>query len=200
MNATPRTRDIDDLLEEWLGLDVSTVGTAAVDRAVHERLKATGLIDPAAYARKARGDTAERDLLVEGVIVAESWFFRDRQVFEFVADVAATRAAVPGRRPVRIICAPSASGEEPYSLAMALFDAGLTAEQFAIDAIDISRRSLARAAEGRYSANAFRNADLAFRDRWFAAEAGQAVIDRRIRDQVRFAWANLLDPVFADGR
>jgi len=200
MNATPRTRDIDDLLEEWLGLDVSTVGTAAVDRAVRERLKATGLIDPAAYARKARGDTAERDLLVEGVIVAESWFFRDRQVFEFVADVAATRAAVPGRLPVRILCAPSASGEEPYSLAMALFDAGLTAEQFAIDAIDISRRSLARAAAGRYSANAFRNADLAFRDRWFAAEAGQAVLDRRIRDQVRFAWANLLDPVFADGR
>ena len=34
MNTTPRTRDIDDLLEEWLGLDVSTVCTAAVDRAV----------------------------------------------------------------------------------------------------------------------------------------------------------------------
>lgn len=192
--------DIEALLREWLGLDAATVGQAAVERAVRGRMKATGVDDPATFARLLRADPAARDLLVEDVIVAESWFFRDRQVFEFVTDFAVTRAAVPGHAPVRILCAPAAGGEEPYSVAMALFEAGLTAEQFTIDAIDISRGALERAAAGRYSANAFRNADLAFRDRWFTADGATAVLAEPVRQAVRLEWANLLDPAFAAGR
>jgi chemotaxis protein methyltransferase WspC len=83
---------------------------------------------------------------------------------------------------------------------MSLFDAGLTASQFEVDAIDISRRTLARAQAARYSVNAFRNADLGFRDRWFRRDGGQWVVDPKIVRQVRFAWANLLDDAFAAGR
>ncbi len=192
--------EIETLLRDWIGLDIATVGRAAVERAVRQRMERLELPDPAAYARLARRETAERDELVEEVIVAESWFFRDRQVFDFVADFAATRAAISGRGPVRILCAPAAGGEEPYSMAMALFEAGLAKEQFLIDAIDISRRALARAAAGRYSANAFRDADLAFRDRWFIVSGGHSEISGRVREQVRLEWANLLDPGFAAGR
>ena len=192
--------DIESLLRDWIGLDLATVGRAALERAVRQRLERLGLTDPAAYARLVRRETAERDELVEEVIVAESWFFRDRQVFDFVADFAATRVVIPGRSPVRILCAPAAGGEEPYSMAMALFEAGLATEQFSIDAIDISRRALERAAAGRYSANAFRNADAAFRDRWFTASGGHAEISSRVQKQVRLEWANLLDPAFAAGR
>jgi len=192
--------EIATLLRDWIGLDMATVGRAAVERAIRQRMERLGLSDPVAYGRLARRETAERDELVEEVIVAESWFFRDRQVFDFVADFAATRAAVPGRGPVRILCGPAAGGEEPYSMAMALFEAGLAKEQFSIDAIDISRRALARAAAGRYSANAFRDADLAFRDRWFTVSGGHSEISSRVREQVRLEWANLLDPGFAAGR
>ena len=142
--------NIQTLLRDWIGLDASTVGTAAIERAMRERMQATGTTDAAAYVRLVREDTSQRDLLVEEVVVAESWFFRDRQVFDFLADFAVTRAALPGRGPVRILCAPAAAGEEPYSVAMALLQVGLTADQFEIDAIDISRRALARAAAGRY--------------------------------------------------
>lgn len=192
--------DIEMLLREWIGLDAATVGQAAVHRAVRQRMQAVGITDPAAFARLLRADAAARDLLVEEVIVAESWFFRDRQVFEFVTDFAVTRAALPGRTPVRILCAPAAAGEEPYSVAMALLEAGLSADQFLIDAIDISRRALERAGAGRYSANAFRNADLSFRDRWFTTERGQAVLAPTVRRQVRLEWANLLEPGFSVGR
>jgi chemotaxis protein methyltransferase WspC len=192
--------DIELLLRDWIGLDAATVGQAAVHRAVRQRMQAAGIDDPAAFARLLRCDSAARDLLVEEVIVAESWFFRERQVFDFVADFAVTRAALPGRTPVRILCAPAAAGEEPYSVAMALFEAGLSGDQFLIDAIDISRRALERAAAGRYSANAFRNADLSFRDRWFSIEQGQATLAPAVRRQVRLEWANLLDPGFAAGR
>ena len=163
-------------------------------------MDALGIDDPAAFIALIRVDAAERDLLVEEVVVGESWFFRDPQVFDFVRDVATTLAALPGRRPVQILCAPCAGGEEPYSVAMALLAAGLTADQFTIDAVDVSRRGLERAARGRYSANAFRNADLSFRDRWFHQDAGQSVIDERVRAAVSFSWANLLDENFPAGR
>ncbi len=187
-------------LREWIGLDAATIGTSSLARAIRGRMESLGVVDPDAYAATVRSDPAERDRLVEDVIVAESWFFRDRQVFAFVADVAATLAALPGRPPVRILCAPCASGEEPYSVAMALLDAGLRPEQFTIDAIDISRAALDRAARGRYSANAFRNADSTFRDRWFRMDGATAVIDERVRSCVRFAWANLLGDRIPDER
>lgn len=192
--------DIEAVLRDWIGLDVSTVGSAAIERAVRERMQATRITDLATFADRVRADSSQRDLLVEEVVVAESWFFRDRQVFDFVADFAVTRAMLPGRPPVRILCAPAAAGEEPYSVAMALLEAGLTPDRFAIDAIDISRRALARAVAGRYSANAFRNADLGFRDRFFTADRGHSLLTARVRDSVRFEWANVLDPAFAVGR
>ncbi|MBU6308687.1 MAG: protein-glutamate O-methyltransferase CheR [Planctomycetes bacterium] len=181
------------LLRDWIGLDAATIGTPALARAIRGRMDARGISDPEAYAAAVRSDPAERDRLVEDVIVAESWFFRDRQVFDFVADVAVTLAPLPGRSPVRILCAPCASGEEPYSVAMALLDAGLQPAQFAIDAVDVSRAALERAHRGRYSANAFRNADVSFRDRWFRTEGSTAALDDRVRGCVRFEWANLLD-------
>ncbi|MFM9059829.1 MAG: CheR family methyltransferase, partial [Planctomycetaceae bacterium] len=198
--TSPTAAVMEDLLRRWLGLDVATVGSAALARAVRGRMQATGIADPAAYAARALADEAERDALVEDVVVAESWFFRDPQVFDFVARYAVTLAALPGRQPVRILSAPCAAGEEPYSIAMALFDAGLVAGQFTIDAVDVSRVALARAARGRYSANAFRNADLSFRDRWFHAADNAAVIDDRVRGPVAFSWANVLDEAFRAGR
>lgn len=188
------------LLRAWIGLDAATIGPATLRRAVRLRMDSLGLSDPDAYAQRLHAEDAERDRLVEEVIVAESWFFRDRQVFDFVADVAVTIATIPGRAPVRVLSAPCASGEEPYSVAMALLDAGLLPGQFQIDAVDVSRAALQRARQGRYSANAFRNADLSFRDRWFRTEGGAATIDDRLRSCVRFDWANLMDSGFAADR
>jgi chemotaxis protein methyltransferase WspC len=188
------------LLRDWIGLDAATIGQASIARAVRDRMAAVGVADVDAYVDSVKADPAERDRLVDQVIVAESWFFRDRQVFAFVADVAATVAAIPGRSPVRILCAPCASGEEPASVAMALLDAGLAPSQFAIDAVDVSHAALERARRGRYSANAFRNAETAFRDRWFRKDGAVAVLDERVRTCIAYAWANVLDKGFAEGR
>ncbi len=186
----------EDLLARWIGLDADTIGSASIARAVRTRMDALRLVEPAAAVARAEADPAERDRLVEEVVVGESWFFRDPQVFAFVSRFAAARASLPDRGPIRILSAPCAGGEEPYSMAMALLDAGVAPDRFAIDAIDVSHQALDRAREGRYSANAFRNADLSFRDRWFHRDGAQSVLDEAVRRQVRFQWANLLDDSF----
>jgi chemotaxis protein methyltransferase WspC len=186
----------ENLLARWIGLDPDTVGSASIARAVRARMEALGVDDPAAVVERASSDTAERDQLVEEVVVGESWFFRDPQVFTFVGRFAATLAALPGRRPIRVLSAPCAGGEEPFSIAMGLLDAGLAPDQFTIDALDISHAALERARLARYSANAFRNADCSFRERWFRREGQASVLDDAIRRQVRFTWGNLLDGSF----
>jgi chemotaxis protein methyltransferase WspC len=101
-------------------------------------------------------------------------------------------------RPVRILCAPAAAGEEPRSIAILLLEAGLAEGSFLIDSFDVSRVAVGRAAEGRYSANAFRTAE---RDadpfpHWFRREGKDRVLEERIRRLAPVAWGNLLDPDF----
>ena len=44
-----------------------------------------------------------------------------------------------------LLSLPCSTGEEPYSMAMALLDAGVPADRFRVDAVDISTRALAQA-------------------------------------------------------
>jgi len=207
MNSiTPiRLTQAEDLLRQWIGLDPSTLGHAAISRAVLARMTKLGVDNAEMYLADATVNDAERNNLIEEIVVPESWFFRDPQVYSFLKTFASERAAIPGRSPVRILSAPCAAGQEPYSIAMCLLDAGMSPDDMAIDAIEISHVCLGKAGAAEYSANAFRTADLSFRDRWFTRHDGAFALQGAVRRCVRFNWANVLDEAlvtdsFASGR
>ena len=185
------------LLELWIGLDPHTVGRNAIARAVRVRMEACGESDEDAFIARLTHDATQQGRLIEEVVVPESWFFRDAHAFDFLRRFATAYATTPGRAPLRILCVPCAAGEEPYSVAITLLEAGLSAHQFRIDAYDVSQIALARAAAATYSANAFRGGDLAFRDRWFRVRGAAVELDEAVRQQVHFSWGNLLDESFA---
>jgi chemotaxis protein methyltransferase WspC len=188
------------LLQRWIGLDAQTIGSTAVSRAIQTRMQACGDFEEGGYLARLTRDTDEQSRFIDEIVVLESWFFRDPQVFACVQRSATTQIAAAGRTPIRILCVPCAAGEEPYSVAMALFDAGLTAAEFTIDAVDVSQAAVARASAATYSANAFRVADLTFRDRWFQMKGSSFQLDDAVRHQVRFSRGNLLDDSFAADR
>ena len=64
-------------------------------------------------------------------------------------------------------CLPCAGGEEPYSVVMTLLDLGLSAERFEVVAVDVSERSIVRAARGIYGTSSFRGVSEATRSRYF---------------------------------
>lgn len=82
---------------------------------------------------------------------------------------------------------------------MALLDAGLHPNQFVIDAVDISAYALRIARNGRYGRNSFRQKDLGFRDRYFAAVKERYELIEEVRACVQFQQANLLAPDFLAG-
>ena len=75
------------------------------------------------YKQLLGKSAAEWNELVESVIVAETWFFRDPEHFAACVRLV-LEEWLPGHpgAPVRVLSLPCASGEEPYSLAMGLLD------------------------------------------------------------------------------
>ncbi|MDQ7977971.1 CheR family methyltransferase [Paraburkholderia sp. SARCC-3016] len=213
MNAEPR---IDARFESWLlhetGISAPTLGAQAFERAVWERVRATQAAsasgDLETYWQLLNASRDERQALVELIVVPETWFFRDREAFVALARLANERLVRNPSHVLRLLSVPCSTGEEPYSIAMALFDAGIGPERFSIDAVDISERALDIARRGVYGRNSFRGRALEFRERHFAI-AGPATasgdvryeLSARVHDAVRFIHANLFDaPYPADAR
>lgn len=187
------------LLRQAIGIDVSTIGVAAVERAVRARMAACGL-DETGYWLRINADAAEAQSLVDEVVVTETWFFRDTAAF--ASAIAFGRALLAARGPgatLRLLSLPCATGEEAYSLAMALTDAAVPPRAFSITAVDVSRRALAAARAGSYGRHAFRARDLGFRDRYFAPHEGRYRLSEDIRRLVTFEAGNLMDPQLLAG-
>jgi len=179
-------------LRQLSGLEIDLVGARSVERAVGERIQALiaskVIADPWSYPARIEQDADERQWLIEAAVVPETWFFRHRESFDFLALQARQRhfrgggiGVAPG--PLRIASVPCSTGEEPYSIAMTLLLDGLPPSAFLIDAMDISEVALAQAAAGRYRPNAFRGCPEALRDRFFTLQ-GQLVPGSPIRESI----------------
>ncbi|HUS23950.1 MAG TPA: CheR family methyltransferase [Candidatus Binatia bacterium] len=183
------------LLRDRIGLDPASIGSPLIERAVRVRTQACGLHDPLDYWEHVNGSERELQELIEAVVVPETWFFRHRESFAALAGpVLQPLLRARAGSELRFLSLPCSTGEEPYSLAMALLDAGLPPARFRVDAVDVSRRALRHARRGLYGANSFRGDDLAFRERHFTPVGGAATewrIGRNVRAQVRFRHGNL---------
>jgi chemotaxis protein methyltransferase WspC len=188
-------------LKDRIGLDVASVGEAIIERAVRQRCSASHAADSDAYWHLLNGSADEQQALIEAVIVPETWFFRYPESFATLGKLALARLAeLAGARPLRILSLPCSTGEEPYSIAMALFDAGVAPAQFKVDAVDISPLSIQRARRGVYGKNSFRGDQLGFRDRYFQPVQEGFQLNERVAERVDFQSGNLLDSHMPLGR
>src|SRR5436190_14625947 len=151
---------IESLLREKMGLDAASIGSGLIHRIVRLRMKTLGLKQVEEYRKLLASSRGEWNELVEGVVVTETWFFRDREPFgALVRQVLDAWLPAHPTAPLRLLSLPCSSGEEPYSVAMALLDAGVPNGRFQIDGADISGRALERARQGIYRKNSFRGED-----------------------------------------
>jgi chemotaxis protein methyltransferase WspC len=176
------------ILRQATGLNLSKT---VAERAMASRMERLGVAERDAYLAALSPD--ELTQLVELVVVPESWLFRDPVAFQAAAvHVKAILSGADPARTARILSVPCAGGEEPYSMAMALSDAGVDANRYAIDAWDISPACVARAQAGVYGRNAFRSDDLRFRERHFTRTGeDEYTINAALRGKVRFHRGSL---------
>jgi chemotaxis protein methyltransferase WspC len=196
--------------EAWLlretGIDASSLGVNALERAVLERVRVTRLnaaahdtnvcVDPDdidAYWQQLTMSPDERQALIEALVVPETWFYRDREAYVALARLANERLVRNPAHVLRVLSLPCSTGEEPYTVAMTLLDDGIGENRFTVDAFDISARVIDHARAGIYGRNSFRGHPLAFRDRHFTALNEGWQLSERVRQTVRFSQANLFD-------
>ncbi|WP_339476163.1 CheR family methyltransferase [Pseudomonas fluorescens] len=184
-----------DFLKERIGLDVTSVGPAIIERAVRQRTTLSQAAHADEYWQLLQGSRDEQQALIEVVIVPETWFFRYPESFATLGKLARQRLAeLNNMRALRILSLPCSTGEEPYSIAMALLDAGLKPHQFKVDGMDVSPLSVEKARRALYGKNSFRGQDLDYRDRHFSAEQDGHRVNETVREQVRLQVGNVLDP------
>ncbi|AIY41434.1 Chemotaxis protein methyltransferase CheR [Collimonas arenae] len=180
------------MLKRTMGLDIQSIGRPMLERALQERQNHCGVDDLDAYWLLLQMSEPEQLQLIESVIVPETWFFRNREAFQEMVQLQQRwPRLISGSQPLRILSLPCSTGEEPYSIAMALLDAGMPPQHFQIDAIDISPQSLNVARQAVYGKNSFRGDFLSFRDRYFALNEQGYALSETVRQQVRFTHSNL---------
>jgi len=187
----------ENLLEQVMGLSAASIGSSAIERAVDARRRAHGGCDPDAYWRLVQGSADELQQLVEAVVVPETWFFRNPQAFRAMErDVLSLRLRADPQAHVRLLSLPCSTGEEAYTMAMALLDSGVPAHRFSIEGIDISQHAIDQARAGVYGRNSFRGHELGFRDRYFEPAPKGWTLRDEVRASVRFSQGNIFAPGF----
>ncbi len=192
---------LSDVIQERFGLSFAGVRRDILLSRVRPRLAAlrlATLLDYYHFLRCHPDREAEFERLSCQLTNNETYFFREPHHFAIIAQqVVAALGDTLRTRPLRVLSAGCSSGEEPYSLSIALHDAALELRgiRWEIDACDLNRDRIARAREGVYEGGSLRACDAeAVRRHFESQNGGRHRLRDRYRKSVRFFEANLAAP------
>jgi chemotaxis protein methyltransferase CheR len=169
---------------------------------VREYLEEKGMASGTDLLGQIRGSSIEYESLLERLLTQETSFFRYPAVFEALEKTilpeVQERKFWENPRTLRIWSAGCSTGEEPYSIAIAVSDALRFAEAWEIEilATDISRRALRQAERGVYSKRSLQDVSLGQVDTYFTATRHGLQVKPRIRRMISFAQMNLVESVY----
>jgi two-component system, chemotaxis family, CheB/CheR fusion protein len=185
------------------GVDFSHYKRSTLRRRLERRMAFKKTDELEEYAVLLDSDTAETAALYQDFLIRVTGFFRDPQSFEILAQrvfpsVCEGRAP---KAPVRIWVPGCASGEEVYSIAIALMEylgdrpapAGIQ-----IFGTDVSDAALDKARAGAYLDNIAQEISNERLERFFVKQNGHYRIAKNIRDLCVFARHDITrDPPFS---
>jgi chemotaxis protein methyltransferase CheR len=194
------------LITTHTGLQIREAETDKLRHAVRSRMTEQQLINPEAYYQLLDRDTAasrhEWEELVLLLTIGESYFFRDSGQFSLlrqhvIPELIERNSAI---RSLRIWSAGCSTGEEPYSLAILLYELLPTHSHWNIVIVgtDVNKRAIAAACRGIYRQHSLRTLDQGLKKRYFHQQSSDWELDERFRSMVSFRQANLLKDPFPD--
>ena len=180
------------LLRDRTGADLTRYRASTVTRRVLNRMISVGARTFDDYLLLLCADAAEATHLLGRVTIKVSRFYRNAAAFDalrtlVLPEISRLRAGAP----LRVWSAGCGRGEEAYTLAMLLDEAGIDGT---IDATDLDPRALQAALAARYPAAAFAELPAELRERYCEPTAEDSVVTTRLRQRVRFAQHDLISP------
>jgi len=196
---------IRDLVANESGLYYDQELKYLVERRVQRRMDSLDLPDYDSYiymlGLESERGAEERKSLINALSTNETYFMREEfqlQAFreEILADVA-ERKKKEGRKKISIWTAGCSSGEETYTVAILVKEAGLKGFEVDILGTDINNEMIDKAKAAVYTRSSFRSAPKSFIQKHFTEQGARYRLKEDIKKMVRFETANLLD---VDGR
>jgi chemotaxis protein methyltransferase CheR len=193
-------RLIRELILRYCGVMLGEEQRAFVERRLRERLGVLGIADFRSYYRFLRFDPAgvqELEDAAESITTHETYFFREDYKLRAFRDEVLSELFQSRRasRRIGIWSAGCSTGEEPYTLAMLLLEAGIPAGwEVRIFGSDLSRRVISYARRGQYGPSSFRACPERYRQQYFRPTSdGGYEISREVRALCHFGQLNLVD-------
>jgi chemotaxis protein methyltransferase CheR len=185
-----------ELIYRIAGISMAPTKKPLISSRLAKRLKHHSLNSYGDYFRlitSAQGRD-ELQMAVDMLTTNETHFFREPKHFDFLR-----QRAIPARRkgvPFRVWSAACSSGEEPYSIAMVL-DEFLGNQPWEVLASDISTRIVDKARSGLYPMDRLPEIPKPYLNRYCLKGVGEyegkLLIDKLLRDRVRFMLHNLTE-------
>ncbi|NUQ62005.1 MAG: protein-glutamate O-methyltransferase CheR [Pirellulales bacterium] len=190
-------------VQELTGVVLDETKAYLVESRLSGLARTAGCASYQELCQKARssGDRRLQDQVIDAITTHETLFFRDNSPFEalrqkVVPELVAAKARPPARRKIRIWSAACSTGQEPYSIAMTLWDTipDVLAWDVNILGTDISDSAVTQASLGRFSSHEIqRGMNPAMLAKFFRQEAGGWKVKDELRSLVSFRRCNLLD-------
>jgi chemotaxis protein methyltransferase CheR len=165
---------------------------------LQKRLRANGFTSFGAYVKHVEDDPGGEEIvaLLDAIATNHTYFFREEQHFDLLVKTAAAWQARNGAAKFRIWSAASSTGEENYTMTMALDDR-VPGLDFSIMGSDISTKALAAARAGVYKLAGVQGLPREVLKKHFekgmGAQEGLARVSAGVRKRNTFRHLNLLD-------
>jgi two-component system, chemotaxis family, CheB/CheR fusion protein len=186
------------------GVDFSQYRDTTLKRRTARRMLLRGFASPREYAQLVERDRDEAQALYRDVLINVTSFFRDPEMFEDLKREVFPEivSGKPARTLVRVWVPGCSTGQEVYSIAMALLeflDSEKTARSIQIFGTDLGDPSfLDKARAGRYPESIEAEVSPDRLTRFFTKEDHHYRIQKSVRDLCVFARQNVtVDPPFS---
>jgi len=203
--SEPELEALRALVEQRSGIHLDDTRERFLGARIRQHMEERGIGSAGELLQRLRSSNWEYEAFLERLLTQETSFFRYPSVFEALRNVVLkemhTRKFWESPRTLRVWSAGCATGEEAYSIAIAVVEALMFVEAWDIEilATDISAAALRHAERGVYPRRSLAALSPEQLDAHFtpAPGADHWQVRPRIRRLVRFAPMNLAQPVYA---
>ncbi len=190
---TDSQKNIIRIITEEMGLDPDTLGEMSLKTSIKSLINKFGYNSEENLLFDLTNNPKSLQELIEEVKVPETWFFRDIESFNYLTKFASVKLRSNNTLPIKILSAPCSTGEEPYSIAMALKNINYISNQYKIVAVDISEVNIEKAKIGIYTKTSLRNLDNNIIERYFTKNDSKFELSSEIKNSnIEFLNLNLI--------
>ena len=186
------------LIKEKAGLAFDKSLSNLLTDEISTRMQAVGITQTELYYKHVVNDPQEFCKLLNLLTVNETYFFREPAYIKIFSENLIPTLLRQKNFPIKILSAGCSTGEEPYTLAIALHDKygqGFR-NLFSIYGVDLDSDVILQAQQGCYPQTSFRTMNPKFTAHYFNANEKHYTIKTVIKESVQFQTLNLLAKKF----